>query len=198
MKKLYLSARTGINTIKPAPDKPGQLKINAYCRLLLNCPSNLSTSISRDTRPLTPMTYNTAPNPNSAKCQQLLLQLCSHCEQQLPFCSPEASATDSDLLSALQALAAKSRLSAADNFSAQDLVCRLVGHYAHITPYINRDLLWLLGGDCLHYLSDDEILGYQHLDELIFNLISKGEQIDFDQLRAAVFATRDAALRPIQ
>ena len=40
-------------------------------------------------------------------------------------------------------------------------------HLPQFTPTIDRDLLWLFGGECLHFLSDEEIDQFQRLaDEL--------------------------------
>lgn len=35
-----------------------------------------------------------------------------------------------------------------------------------LAPAVDRELLWILGGDCLHYLTDDEINRFQHDDDL--------------------------------
>jgi hypothetical protein len=35
-----------------------------------------------------------------------------------------------------------------------------------MTPLFPRDVLYLLGGECLHYMPDEEISAYQELDEL--------------------------------
>ena len=64
----------------------------------------------------------------------------------------------------------------------QWLLCRIIGHYPHLTAKIPRDLLWYFGGDCMHYLSDEEICAFQQLDEHYFEH-SKSAQIDFAQLR---------------
>jgi len=34
-----------------------------------------------------------------------------------------------------------------------------------VTPLINRELLWFFGGDCLHFLTDEEIDTFQRRDE---------------------------------
>ena len=34
-----------------------------------------------------------------------------------------------------------------------------------IAPMIDRELLWFFGGDCLHYLTDEEIDRFQRLEE---------------------------------
>lgn len=47
----------------------------------------------------------------------------------------------------------------------QLLMCRVVGTYPHLMPLLYRDLLWFFGGDCLHYMPDEEIAVFQRLDE---------------------------------
>lgn len=47
----------------------------------------------------------------------------------------------------------------------QVLMCRVVGSYPHLMPLLYRDLLWFFGGDCLHFMPDEEIIVFQRLDE---------------------------------
>ena len=47
----------------------------------------------------------------------------------------------------------------------QTLMCRVVGTYPHLMPLLYRDLLWFFGGDCLHFMPDEEITIFQALDE---------------------------------
>jgi len=47
----------------------------------------------------------------------------------------------------------------------QTLMCRVVGSYPHLMPLLYRDLLWFFGGDCLHFMPDEEIAVFQRLDE---------------------------------
>ena len=47
----------------------------------------------------------------------------------------------------------------------QILMCRVVSSYPHLMPLLYRDLLWFFGGDCLHFMPDEEIAVFQRLDE---------------------------------
>lgn len=47
----------------------------------------------------------------------------------------------------------------------QQWLVRLFTHLPQFTPAIDRQLLWVFGGECLHFLSDDEIDEFQRLDE---------------------------------
>lgn len=47
----------------------------------------------------------------------------------------------------------------------QQLLCLLIGNYPQFTPLIERQLLWFFGGDCLHFLSDDEIGVFQQQED---------------------------------
>jgi hypothetical protein len=65
---------------------------------------------------------------------------------------------------------------------AMPLVARLFTHYPDFAPTLPRDLLWFLGGDCLHFMPDEEIFVYQQLDDLRHEAAARGETLD---LRAA-------------
>jgi len=51
------------------------------------------------------------------------------------------------------------------NFAAEDLLTSLITHYPNLTPAIPRELLWAIGGSCLHYLGDEEIEQFSQLEE---------------------------------
>jgi hypothetical protein len=66
----------------------------------------------------------------------------------------------------------------------QSLVARLFTTYPDFAPTFPRELLWFLGGDCLHFMADEEIELHQQLEELREQSASKGEIIDFAAARA--------------
>lgn len=47
-----------------------------------------------------------------------------------------------------------------------DWLVHIFTHVPQLTPAIDRDLLWFFGGECLHFLTDEEISLFQQLDEL--------------------------------
>lgn len=47
-----------------------------------------------------------------------------------------------------------------------DWLVHIFTHVPQLTPAIDRDLLWFFGGECLHFLTDEEIDLFQQLDEL--------------------------------
>jgi hypothetical protein len=65
-----------------------------------------------------------------------------------------------------------------------DLVDRLFTTYPDFAPDFPRDLLWFLGGECLHYMPDDEIATYQQLDEMRGEAAALGKVLDLHQARA--------------
>jgi hypothetical protein len=73
----------------------------------------------------------------------------------------------------------------------QWLVTRLVSGYNHLMPITPRDLLWFFGGDCLHYMPDEEIHFYQQLDELRF--AAEDQQSPFDIAAAKAFLNQQQA-----
>lgn len=64
------------------------------------------------------------------------------------------------------------------------LVSRLFTTYPDFSPTFPRELLWFLGGDCLHFMPDDEIALYQALEEQREETAARGEIIDFTAARA--------------
>lgn len=67
---------------------------------------------------------------------------------------------------------------------APALIQRLFTTYPELAPEIPRDLLWFLGGDCLHYMPDEEIALHQSLDELREEAASNGQVLDYTAARA--------------
>jgi hypothetical protein len=81
-----------------------------------------------------------------------------------PFSLENPDETDSEFLTALNKLITHPQ--AADWLDqGRALLCRVVSSYPHLMPLLYRDLLWFFGGDCLHYMPDDEINLFQQLDE---------------------------------
>ena len=67
---------------------------------------------------------------------------------------------------------------------AETLVCRLFTTYPDFSPTFPRELLWFLGGDCLHFMPDEEIAIYQQLEAQREETATRGEVIDFAAARA--------------
>lgn len=66
-------------------------------------------------------------------------------------------------------------------YLGQDLISQIFQRYPQIAHLIPRDLLWFFGGDCLHYMPDEEIAMYQLLDERRFQAEEDGEPFDWNQ-----------------
>lgn len=71
--------------------------------------------------------------------------------------------------------------------SGQDLLSRIISHYPQLTPAIHRDLLWFFGGDCLHFLTDQELDHYQNLEERYYQQSAESGTADYRDLRAQEF-----------
>jgi len=65
----------------------------------------------------------------------------------------------------------------------QQLLCRIVAGYPHLMPLVPRDLLWFFGGDCLHYMPDEEISVFQQLDELRQNAKELDQAFSYEKAR---------------
>lgn len=69
----------------------------------------------------------------------------------------------------------------------QNLLVRLVRAYPQFVHLVARDLFWLFGGECLHFMSDEEIAQFQRLDEALAEAESSQNDINYLQLRQAIF-----------
>lgn len=65
-------------------------------------------------------------------------------------------------------------------------VVALFTHYAEITPLFPRDILYFLGGDCLHFMPDEEIAAYQDLDEMRFEAQTQQKRFDWEQAKQSL------------
>ena len=67
---------------------------------------------------------------------------------------------------------------------AASAVDRLFTTYPDFAPTFPRDLLWFFGGDCLHFMPDDEIALFQQLDEQRSQAAAGGNILDLQAARA--------------
>ncbi len=67
---------------------------------------------------------------------------------------------------------------------AASLVDRLFTTYPDFAPTFPRELLWFFGGDCLHFMPDDEIALFQQLDEKRSEAAAGGNILDLQAARA--------------
>jgi hypothetical protein len=117
-------------------------------------------------------------------------QYLQHCREQLKqFADDIVQRTDSlDETDSLRELSLAFKKLGEDetHFYAQgqSLVNRLFTTYPDFGPTFPRELLWFLGGDCLHYMPDEEIAVYQQLEEQRQASAERGEIIDFAAARA--------------
>ncbi|MDN5517338.1 dehydrogenase [Ectopseudomonas composti] len=66
-------------------------------------------------------------------------------------------------------------------YLGQDLISQVFHRYPQIAHLVPRDLLWFFGGDCLHFMPDEEIALYQALDERRFEAEENDEPFDWNQ-----------------
>lgn len=95
---------------------------------------------------------------------ELLTAFGTQIKQLPPFNADLSSEDDQEFLAGLELLLKQPQESGFLE-QGQALMCRIVGSYPHLMPLLYRDLLWFFGGDCLHYMPDEEIAVFQRLDE---------------------------------
>lgn len=55
--------------------------------------------------------------------------------------------------------------SGAGYVEGHDWLAQIFQHRPQLAPVIDRELLWIFGGDCLHFLTDEEIAHFQEQEE---------------------------------
>ncbi|MGG2396093.1 PA2817 family protein [Pseudomonas sp. SH1-B] len=78
-------------------------------------------------------------------------------------------------------------------YLGQDLISQIFQRYPQIAHLVPRDLLWFFGGDCLHYMPDEEIDVYQRLDERRFEAEENDEPFDWNQEKQLLALPTDGA-----
>ncbi len=66
-------------------------------------------------------------------------------------------------------------------YLGQELISQIFHRYPQIAHLVPRDLLWFFGGDCLHFMPDEEIELFQRLDERRFEAQQNDEPFDWNQ-----------------
>lgn len=66
-------------------------------------------------------------------------------------------------------------------YLGQDLMCQVIQRYPQIAHLVPRDLLWFFGGDCLHFMPDEELDLYQQLEERRYEAERHDEPFDWHQ-----------------
>ncbi|MFK7977078.1 MAG: PA2817 family protein [Halioglobus sp.] len=64
------------------------------------------------------------------------------------------------------------------------LVSRLFTTYPEWAPTLPRHALWFLGGDCLHFMADEEIALFQELEEQRLAAAAEGKLFNIQEARA--------------
>lgn len=72
-------------------------------------------------------------------------------------------------------------------FEGQQWLHRFLTHNPELAPAIHRDLLWFFGGDCLHFMPDDEIEKYQMLDDAMAEAMLRKVPFNYTLSREEIF-----------
>lgn len=75
-------------------------------------------------------------------------------------------------------------------YLGQDLICQVIQRYPQIAHLVPRDLLWFFGGDCLHFMPDQELALYQQLEECRYEAEQNGEAFDWHQQKQLLSQAR--------
>ena len=96
-----------------------------------------------------------------------------------PFDQTDLNSEEVDFLEKWGSLMTLIESSSPDyTFEAQDLLSRFIRCYANLVPLIKRELLWFVGGECLHFLGDEEMALYQQLEDQLYALEAQNAPYD--------------------
>lgn len=112
---------------------------------------------------------------------RLLTAFIGRAKEQPPFCLEDCNQEDQDFFLELTELPNSGGTHLL--MQGQQLFCRTVAAYPHLMPLVPRDLLWFFGGDCLHYMPDEEIRIFQELDELRHSAKEANEPFSYENAR---------------
>ncbi len=82
-------------------------------------------------------------------------------------------------LERLDELTASLATASGDRYPGQELLCQVFQRYPQIAHLVPRELLWFFGGDCLHFMPDEEISLFQLMEERRFAAEENGEAFDW-------------------
>lgn len=112
-------------------------------------------------------------------CEELLATFANDLNQRCAALAPDDSLRE--LAQAFVALADTS----SDLYEVGPaLISRLFTTYPDFAPLVPRELLWFFGGDCLHYMPDEEIEQFQRLENLRHEAAARGDTLDLRDARA--------------
>ncbi|MGD8175335.1 PA2817 family protein [Marinimicrobium sp. ARAG 43.8] len=117
---------------------------------------------------------------------RLLRDFVRQAQQQPPFVLEDCPPEDLEFLAQLEALP---RAHDEEDFlhQGQQVLGRVIAAYGQLMPLLHRDLLWYFGGDCLHFMPDEEIANYQILDERRHEAQAEGREFSYAHERAKLF-----------
>ncbi|GLK91159.1 PA2817 family protein [Pseudomonas turukhanskensis] len=78
-------------------------------------------------------------------------------------------------------------------YLGQDLMCQVIHRYPQIAHLVPRDLLWFFGGDCLHFMPDEEITLFQALDERRYEAEQNDEPFDWEREKQFLAIPQESA-----
>ena len=107
-----------------------------------------------------------------------------------PFDQPDLAEEELDFLEKWDSLIKNIQENTHDyTFDAQEVLSRFIRCYANLVPLIKRELLWFVGGECLHFLGDEEIALYQQLEDHLYELDSQNKSYDISKEISALRGT---------
>lgn len=115
--------------------------------------------------------------------QNLIKELIQALAKQAPFTQADINPQAQEYLQQLDLLSQIQTPGENYDTLGIELLSRLVRAYPHLVHLAHRDLFWLFGRDCLHFLDDKEIDIYQRIEEERYQ---HQPELSFEQARAYI------------
>lgn len=124
----------------------------------------------------------------------LLNDLHQRIQEHDPFNREHLAEEEQDFIEKLEALCDTAPQPSPDFlFDAQELMGRFIRCYPNLVPLMRRELLFFVGGECLHFLGDEELALYQEVDEQLYEQEQAGNDVD---IKAIVEANKPSTQAP--
>ena len=120
----------------------------------------------------------------------LIAQLSDTIHATPPFNDENIGEVEQELLAGLDILRDNAASSEEKQLTGQKVVTLIIRNYSHITHSIPRDLLWYFGGECMHFLGDEEIEAFQKLDERYYDAMAEApNETEYRTLRESLIGS---------
>lgn len=75
-------------------------------------------------------------------------------------------------------------------YLGQEIISQIFMRYPQVAHLVPRELLWFFGGDCLHFMPDEEITLFQQLAEMQYQAELEGNSFNWLETKQQLLVGR--------